>query len=513
MTVDIPVGEGRLPGYLQEQSDYAVFLTALQGLVIPDLFFYLPKVYMTGTRLPLCGSPNMWFECIVADGLSQNSYIVGSGEQAAVIDPRRDCNLYLEHADRHDAVITHIFETHRNEDFVSGALELAHQCGAKIYHGSYLDFEYGTVVQEGDRFILGSLVLSILETPGHTEESITIVLVDTEVSREPYMVFSGDTIFAGDIARTDFFGPERKAEMAGKLYDSITVRILPLGDGVILCPAHGKGSLCGSEIADHPFSTIGYEKRTNPVLALGKDAFVSRRRTESPYQPPYFRQMEIVNKKGPALLHSLSRVQALSVDAVTTLVASGCQIVDIRSPTAFAGGHIPGSFSIWRDGITSFAGWVLDFERPIVLVDDFNCDLSTVLRHFERLGYDNARGWLAGGFPAWFRAAQPVGISGVCTVQDLKRRLICEKLFLLDVRDRKNREHSGSIPGSHHVYVGELPKYLNEIPKDRSVVVYCDAGFKGSLAVSVLALHGFHDLTNVLGGMQAWVRAGYPVER
>jgi hydroxyacylglutathione hydrolase len=223
--------------------------------------------------------------------------------------------------------------------------------------------------------------------------------------------------------------------------------------------------------------------------------------------------MEIVNKKGPTLLHTLSRTQALSVDAVTTLVASGCQIVDIRSPTAFAAGHIPGSFSIWRDGIASFAGWVLDFKRPIVLVDDFNCDPATVLCHFVRMGYDNIRGWLAGGFPAWFRAAQPVGINGVCTVQDLKARLIRENLFLLDVRDDKNRERSGSIPGSYHVYVGELPKYLNDIPKDQSVVVYCDAGFKGSLAVSILALHGFHDLTNVLGGMQAWVRAGYVIEK
>ena len=168
-----------------------------------------------------------------------------------------------------------------------------------------MDFAYGNGVREGDRFTLGTLELSVIETPGHTEESITLVLVDTEVSREPYMVFSGDTLFSGDIARTDFFGPERKAEMAEKMYENITRKILPLGDGAILCPAHGAGSSCGSEIADHPFSTIGYEKRTNPVLALGKEAFVARRTTESPYLPPYFRQMETVNREGPALLHSL----------------------------------------------------------------------------------------------------------------------------------------------------------------------------------------------------------------
>ena len=455
----------------------------------------------------------MWFERIVAEGLSQNSYMAGSGGQAVVIDPRRDCDAYLDRADRHDAVITHIFETHRNEDYVSGALELAHRCSAKIYHGSRMDFAYGNAVREGDRFTLGTLELFILETPGHTEESITVVLVDNEVSREPYMVFSGDTLFSGDIARTDFFGPARKAEMAGKIYDSISTKILPLGDGVILCPAHGAGSACGSEIADHPFSTIGYERRTNPVLALKKDAFTARRTTESPYFPPYFRQMEKVNKEGPVLLNALSRAQPLTVAAVTSLMASGCQIVDIRFPTAFAAGHIPGSLSLWRDGIASFAGWFLDYERPLVLVDDFTCDQDTVLRQFMRMGYDNTPGWLAGGFPAWFKAAQPVATTGACTVQDLRERLTRETPFLLDVRDRKNREHVGHIPGSYHVYVGELPWHLGEIPKEHPVVIYCDSGFKGSLAASVLAIHGFADVTNLLGGMQAWIRAGYPIER
>jgi len=455
----------------------------------------------------------MWFEHTVSEGLSHNSYMIGSGGKAIVIDPRRDCESYLEMADRHDAVITHIFETHRNEDYVSGAPELAHRCNAPVYHGSRMDFAYGNGVREGDRFTLGTLELSVLETPGHTEESITLVLVDTEVSREPYMVFAGDTLFAGDIGRTDFFGPERKAEMAEKMYEGITRKILPLGDGVILCPAHGAGSACGSEIADHPLSTIGYEKRTNPVLALGKDTFVARRTTESPYLPPYFRQMEKVNREGPALLHSILRPQPLTVAAVKNLVKSGCQIADIRSPTSFAAGHIPGSLSIWRDGIASFAGWFIDYEHPLILIDDFSLDLRPVLRQFMRLGYDKTAGWLAGGFPAWFRAAQPVGMTGTLTVQALNERLTHETPFLLDVRDRKNREHVGHIPGSVHRYIGELPQHLQEIPKDRPLVTYCDSGYKGSLAESVLAMHGFSGVTNLLGGMQAWVLAGYPVEK
>ncbi|MGB8892534.1 MAG: rhodanese-like domain-containing protein [Methanoregula sp.] len=455
----------------------------------------------------------MWLERIVAEGLSHNSYIIGSGGKAAVIDPRRDCDIYVDLAKRHDAIITHIFETHRNEDYVSGAPELAHRCEAPIFHGPRLDFAYGNIAHEGARFVIGTLEISILETPGHTEESLTFVLVDTEVSREPYMVFSGDTLFAGDIARTDLAGPGQKTAMAEKMYASITRKILPLGDGVILCPAHGAGSVCGEEIADHPFSTIGYEKRTNPVLALGHDAFIARRSAESPYLPPYFRQMEKVNREGPALLLDFKRPYPVPVADLTSLIASGFQIVDVRSPTAFAAGHIPGSFSIWGDGIPSFAGWFLDYNRQIVLIDDFNGNLAPVFRHFLRLGYDNTTGWLAGGFPAWCRAARPVEMIGTCSVQDLNDLLFREKPFVLDVRDKKNREKVGYIPDSLPVYIGELVQHIPEIPKNRPVFVYCDSGYKGSLGVSVLAIHGYTEVTNVLGGMQAWVRAGYPVER
>ncbi len=281
----------------------------------------------------------------------------------------------------------------------------------------------GNIAREGARFKIGTLEISVLETPGHTEESLTFVLVDNEVSREPYLVFSGDTLFAGDIARTDLAGPDQKAVMAEKIYASITRKILSLGDGVILCPAHGAGSVCGEEIADHPFSTIGYEKRSNPVLALGHDTFIARRTTESPYLPPYFRQMEKVNREGPSLLRDLTRPHPLSAADVTSIITSGGQIVDIRSPTAFAAGHIPGSLSIWRDGIPSFAGWFLDYKRPIMLIDDFSGNIEPVFQHFVWLGYDTLSGWLPGGFPAWCRAAQPV--RGPAPVQSRNSMMSC----------------------------------------------------------------------------------------
>jgi hydroxyacylglutathione hydrolase len=374
-------------------------------------------------------------------------------------------------------------------------------------------FAYGTPVKEGDIFTLGSLVISVLETPGHTEESISLVLRDTEAGDQPYMVFCGDTLFAGDIARTDFFGHERKAEMAAKIYDSIATKILPLGEGVILCPAHGAGSVCGGEITDHPFTTIGYEKKTNHLLSEGRESFISRRISESPYVPPYFRQMEKFNRDGAPILHHMPVPIPLSISEINRHRNAGCQIIDIRSPTSFSAGHIPGSISIWREGLPAFIGWFLDYQRPIIIVDDFNLELDPVLRHFIRLGYDFIVGVLAGGFPAWTKAAQEIGTVQTCSVQQLKERLDHETPFLLDVRDRKNWLAVGHIRGASNIYVGELPLHLEEIPKSEPVVVYCDAGYKGSLAASFLKIHQFHRITNVLGGMIAWKRAGFGIEK
>ena len=455
----------------------------------------------------------MLFERIVSEGIAHNSYLIGSGGRAAVIDPRRDCDIYLEIASRNEMVITHIFETHRNEDYIIGSLELKKRCGAEIFHGAQMAFAYGNPVNEGDRFTLGSLVVSVLETPGHTEESISLVVQDNEVADQPYMVFSGDTLFAGDIARTDFFGQERKAEMAKKIYDSIANKILPLGDGVILCPAHGAGSVCGAEIADHPFTTLGYEKKTNPQLASGRELFISRRVTDYPYYPPYFRQMETYNRDGAPILHRLPDLNPLSVTEINQLRKSGCQIVDIRSPTSFGAGHIPGSLSIWREGLSAFMGWFVEYQRPIVIVDDFNLDLDPVVRDFIRLGYDTIAGVLSGGFPAWTKAAQDIGTVSTCSVKQLKERLDKEHPFILDVRDMKNWHAVGHIPGAHHIYIGELPLHLDEIPKYGHIVVYCDSGYKGSLAASLLTLHQYRYLTNVLGGMTAWKKAGFRIEK
>jgi len=232
---------------------------------------------------------------------------------------------------------------------------------------------------------------------------------------------------------------------------------------------------------------------------------------EHHYLPPYFAKMEQMNQQGAPVLSHLPDLRPYSVDELRDIQEKS-QVLDIRSPTSFAGGHIGGSLSIWKDGIPGFAGWLLSYDHPIILVDDFNCHLREVSRHLLRLGYDNLEGYLAGGFPAYFKSGSPIGQFEAWSVHDLARERKNGDLFLLDVRDIANVRKYGMIPEAHHIYVGELPGKVGEVPMDRKVAVYCDAGFKGSLGASYLAGKGYLRLANVLGGMGAYLRAGYPVE-
>ncbi|MDH7509554.1 MAG: MBL fold metallo-hydrolase [Methanolinea sp.] len=455
----------------------------------------------------------MFLQKIQSEGLSHNSYFVADGGKAAVIDPRRDCQVYLDLASSTASRITHIFETHRNEDYVSGSRELAERTGAAVYHGAALDFSFGRPVREGDRFRIGRLELAILDTPGHTVESISIVLRDLSISDDPLMVFTGDALFAGDVGRTDLFGPKKAEWAAGTLYDALHEKILPLGDGVVIFPAHGAGSVCGGDIADLEYSTIGFERTHNPCFLLDREGFIARKKAEHHYRPPYFSVMEKVNRSGPPLLSHLPSPVPIDPQVLGEMMKAGAQILDTRSPEAFGGGHIPGSISLWRDGIPSFAGWVLSYDHPVVIVDDCPDGLDSAIRRLVRLGYDAIGGYLAGGFAAWARSGREIRRLETWSSAMLQKALEKERFILLDVRDRKNRETMGFIMGSRHIYVGEVLHRLAEIPRNQKVVIYCDSGFKGSLAASLLLAAGFENVVNILGGFSGWKAAGYPAER
>jgi hydroxyacylglutathione hydrolase len=453
----------------------------------------------------------MILEKFRAEGLSHNSYLIGSGQQAAVIDPRRDCEAYITAAEAHDLKITDIFETHRNEDYLVGSVELANRIGATIHHGEDLDFQYGMPVKDGAIFSIGSLSLTVQKTPGHTPESISIVVTDRAVSDQVYLVFTGDLLFAGSVGRTDLTGDPAGA--AALMYQSLHERLLPLGDGVIVCPAHGAGSVCGGHISDHPFTTIGYEKKTNPFLGLEREQFIARRVEEKTYVPPYFSTMERLNRDGPPLLPAGQSPAPLTPAEVKTCQDLGAQILDIRSPTGFAAGHIRGSLNIWRDGLAAYAGWMLNYTNPIILVDDFNLDRNPVVRTLQRLGYDRVTWYLAGGFTTWSTSGNPIAQIKTWGPEDLADHLDDPDLLILDVRDVNNRIEVGWIEGSQHRYIGDLPTHLDDLPQDRLIVVHCDVGYKGSLGASILAAHGYPRVVNLLGGIGGWINAGYPVKR
>jgi len=450
------------------------------------------------------------FEIVKSEGIAHKSYFIGSNGTAAVIDPRRDCDIYIEIAEQNNMKIEYIFETHRNEDYTIGSVELREIVGADIFHGKGLGFAYGNSVSEGNKFQIGSLVLEIIETPGHTDESISIMVKDRDVSDDVYMIFTGDSLFAGEIGRCDLYGEENKARMAEAMYTSIFKKILPLGDNVIVCPAHGSGSICGAEIREQELTTVGYEKKTNPLLQKDKKGFIKTKVEEKLYTPPYFKKMEKNNLEGPNLICKLPYLKPLNIHEVKELMAREAQVVDVRDPTAFAGGHIPNTLNIWKDGLPAYVGWFLNYEQPIIIVDDNNNQIDEIKRYLIRLGYDSVYGYLSGGFPVWFKGSGDFETVQTWSVHDLLPNMGKESLFLLDVRKENDwiKEH---IDGSHNIYIGILKDNLEKVPKDKHVVVSCDTGYKASIGTSILKMNGYKNVTNVLGSMMSWKKAGYPI--
>ncbi len=452
----------------------------------------------------------MIFKMIKSEGIAHHSYFLGGGGKAAVIDPRRDVDAYLDLAQDNDLQISYIFETHRNEDYVIGSVELQKAGGGEIYHGAHFDFDYGNPVNENDKFQLGSLELEILETPGHTKESISLVLRDLSVSNVVQMVFTGDLIFAGETGRIDFYGARNRPHMAEFLYNSLFNKIFPLGDQVILCPAHGAGSVCGADIREQDYTTVGYEIKTNPQLQLIKEEFIKHKTEEELYYPPYFNKMEELNQKGAPVLNHIPFFRPLSPKLFKKLQKEEFQVLDVREPTSFAGGHIKGSLNIWREGLPAFAGWFLNYQDPIIIVDDQNPIRNKVQQALIRLGYDNLYGYLSGGFPSWYLQAEEVETLKLQTVQQLRKRQFDADFHLLDVRKLADRE-KGFIEGSNHIYAGLVPQQLDEIPGNQEIVVYCDSGNKSTMIASYLLQKGYHDVGSVLGSMRAWIKASYPV--
>lgn len=453
----------------------------------------------------------MILQRVTSPGIAHNSYLIGSGPEAAVIDPRRDCMEYLRLAHENELRIKYIFETHRNEDYVIGSIELQKLTGAVIYHGPGLEWGYGSTLTDMQEFGLGSLVLKALHTPGHTDESISYVLGRSRGGT--IAVFSGDSLFAGDVGRTDLYGPSEAPRMADNLFESIHARILPLGDEVILYPAHGAGSVCGTRIANRDYTTVGIEKKLNPMLKLPKGEFVQRKLAEKPEVPPYFKQMEKYNLEGPPLIVNYALPPPLTPAEFAELLESGALLIDTREPPGFGGAHIKGAYSIWLEGLPGFAGWFMPYDTPILLLLEDRIHLETATSYLTRLGYDRIEGYLGGGIESWYNSGLPVEGTNLLSVHQLKDMLDGgQDIIVLDIRDEIEWQE-GHVAGAQHIYVGELEHRVDELPFDRPIATFCTVGHRAGIAASILLRAGFPHIFNVLGSMDAWKAAKFPISR
>lgn len=449
---------------------------------------------------------------IKSEGLAHISYFLASQKEACVIDPRRDAKIYLKKAWEAQANIKYVFETHRNEDYVIGSRELQDSVNLEIYHGPGLDWQYGNTLKDGQEFSIGDLKIKAIHTPGHTDESTSYAVYDTASGSEAVLVFTGDALFVGDSGRIDMYGPELAPKLAENLYHSLFDKILPLGDQTIMCPAHGAGSVCGGDINEREHTTLGLERMQNPDLQItDKEKFIKMKLNENHYYAPYFRKMEEYNLEGPPLLKDVPRFKPLLTTEFLKEIEKESIILDTRDPASFGATHIEGSYNIWLEGLASYAGWVIPYEKPVLLVVKDFANLNEVHKHLLRTGYDNIVGYLVGGIVAWYSNNLPVSSNGLLTARGLKEKLDAgEDLVVLDVRSQDEREN-GYIEGSRHIYIGELRKRYNDLPKDKKIVTICGNGSRASLGSSILLMNGFPEVYTVLGSMKAWNTAGYPV--
>ncbi|MDD4652872.1 MAG: MBL fold metallo-hydrolase [Methanothrix sp.] len=456
----------------------------------------------------------MLLERIVSEGLAHYSYLIGDRNLALAIDPRRDVDDYIKLAAESGMRIAHVLETHRNEDYFTGSMELASRTGAEVWHADgQWDYQYGQAVTAGQRWKLGRLEIEAVSTPGHTPGSMSYLLRDP--AGVAWMLFCGDALFAGDVGRIDLMGSDQSAENAGLLFESIFSRILPLGDEVILCPAHGSGSVCGESIAERIWTSIGIEKKHNSRLqAKSREQFVASLLTSQLGRPPYFRRMEKVNLEGRPLLGALPSPRPLGARSFLDLsLSQNALVLDTRQELAFSAAHVPGSQSIWQEGLASFAGWFLSYNRTILLVGEGN-QFDRVAAILLRLGFDDIAGFLAGGMLSWHMSGLESASIRTQTVQDLCHTLDDgEKQWILDVRFEGELEKDGRIEGAQHIPITAIAERMQEVPMDRDVAIFCGSGMRSMVAASYLKARGWKRLSVVLGGMAGWRSIKCPISR
>ena len=461
----------------------------------------------------------MYFKQFYLNCLAHASYLIGSDGEAAVVDPQRDVDQYLDEAAAQNLKIKYVIETHLHADFVSGHRELAARSGAQIIFGAQAK---ATVphqpVRNGDELIIGKVNLRILETPGHTPEGICVLVSDTEVSDQPQRVLTGDTLFIGDVGRPDLAGAKgyTPQTMAGMMYDSLHEKLLQLDDAVEVFPAHGAGSMCGKNLSTETSSTIGQQRKFNYALQpMTRDEFVRLLTTDLPEAPAYFSRDAEINRSGADSLTGLPTVAALPVAEVSKLAAKGSVILDVRDAADFGAGHVPGALNIGLGGqFASWAGSLIPMTAPIVIVANSEEKIEEAQLRLARVGLENIQGYLAGGIEAWKKAGRELEHVPQISVAELKALIEARpELQIIDVR-RPAEYEGGHAPRAASAQLAKLRDTLPtlKLKPNAQTAVICAGGYRSSAGTSILQQAGFTNLLNVTGGTKAWIEAGYEVE-
>jgi glyoxylase-like metal-dependent hydrolase (beta-lactamase superfamily II) len=441
---------------------------------------------------------------------------------AAVVDPQRDIDQYIEFASEHGLKIKHVFLTHLHADFIAGHLELRDRAGAAIYLGAAAKAGYAfTPLHDGDTVAFGRVRLKALETPGHTPESISIVVYDLNSSdTQPHAVLTGDTLFIGDVGRPDLrvaLGWSA-ADLGGMLFDSLHEKLLPLPDQSLVYPAHGAGSLCGRAISKETVSTLGEQRRFNYALQpMTKEAFIGVVTADQPEAPPYFTYDAVLNsQERPTLDETLARqMQPLPLDAVLAMQSVGAQVLDTRDPEEFGAAHLAGSINIGLSGqYATWAGTVLDRTHPIVIIATPGREHESAVR-LGRIGFDHVAGYLDNGLRALDSRPDLIAFTEHLSAQSAAERLSSShppltSPLVIDVRTPNEREQK-HIEGSLSIPLNRLADHLPSLPKDRPLLVYCAGGYRSSVAASLLQRSGFPSVAEIAGGFAAWEAAKLPV--
>jgi hydroxyacylglutathione hydrolase len=461
---------------------------------------------------------DLFIKQFVDEGLGNASYLIGSAEtgKAAVIDPQRDVDRYLQVADGLGLRLEYGFDTHLHADFVSGARELAARVAKPFRIGASsmaaLEFDHLSL-NEGDTLSLGELSIGVLATPGHTPEHISFTVTPAG-SAAPHSIFTGGALIVGGAARTDLLGTDFSKPLARQLYHTLHDKLLRFHDDVQVYPTHGGGSFCAAPASHERTTTIGRERHTNRLARVfTEDEFVRLSLSGLPSYPAYYRYLREVNRRGPRLLGEVPVLEPLSSRAVEEALANGVAVIDIRTPSEFAGGHIPNSYGIpLVSPLITWGGWVVPFGSPMILVADHPIRREEAKRQLIRIGYDDLRGYLDGGIAAWQAAGLPTDRTRLIGVNELHAWVQRNDApLIVDVRSDAEW-HTGHMPDAIHIEAGRITESAaTQVPRDRPVVLHCGAANRATVGLSLLERLGYSNLTMLDTGFGNWQDAGYEV--